>query len=875
MTHKPSPLPHGIIPPINGAPAKARALALTVSALCTMPFLMLPPQAAAAAPGGSADQTAFDFAIPKGSLSSALLQFSETTGKKVLFNADLVRGQVSPGLNGRYSAEQALHKLLVGSGLAPRETGSGSVTLAGAPTAQLNETALEAVTVTGLSIESNVDSPAYAIPYSSTATKTDTPLMETPISVQVIPQQVLKDQQAVILEDAVKNVSGVQRVWNGEANGQDFVIRGFGTRYSKFRNGQRIANFNTDMANVEQVEVLKGSAAMLYGRVEPGGMVNVITKKPQEVAHYSLQQQFGSYDFYRTVAEATGPITDDKSLTYRLDFGYTDRNSYRDFVSQNQIFVAPALHWQASDRTEFNLSLEYMDRKLPYDTGIPAIGNRVANVPINTNYGQPGSKFNEDPSDSTLLDFNWSHEFNDNWKIENGFVGNWANLHYRKILVAVAQPLLEPGNSPLQVRRGSQFTDDTEETYLTYFNLNGKFATGPLKHNVLLGGDYYSDETRSSGFFGFSAAFAPPDSPYHFPGDFAGGNFAFSRVNLYNPTYPDLDFNAYEQQRINRPNNFFINQRSWYGLYFQDQISLFNDKLQILGGGRYDWAHLASGSTNSATNSADSNGNYNGYVPSFSNINLNKQNEGFFSPRVGVLYRPWSWLSVYGNRVEGFGANNGRSESGRPLKPETSEQYEAGFKTEWFDGDLTTNMAYFHIDKKNVLTLAGDGPNGPVFGTIGAARSQGIEVDVAGKLTDGLSLIASYAFTDARITDDGAGSNQGNRLPNVAEHSGSAWLKYAFQQSALRGLSLGIGSFIAGNREGDNANSYRLPGYVRVDTFAGYTMNLGATKLTTQLNVNNIFDKRYYFAGAPYYANRAWNIPGEPLSVMGSIKLEF
>lgn len=812
------------------------------------------------------------FNIPAQSLASALLQFSENTGIKTFFSADVARDIKTQGLTGNYTPRQALEKLLTNTGIAYRFTDTQSITLAPAPKKTGSDTVtLKPMTVSGKRSAENLD---YVVSNSSTATKTDTPLMDTPVTVQIVPQQVLKDQQAVRVEDAVRNVSGVQPVWTSGGIGQDFVVRGFGTNYTRFRNGQRLSSFNSDMANIEQVEVLKGPAAMLYGRVQPGGMVNVVTKKPQEEAHYSLQQQFGSYDFYRTVAEATGPLLSDKSLTYRMDFGYTDSNSFRDFVSQKQIFVAPSLHWQATNRTEFNLSMEYMDRDLPYDTGIPAVGNRVANVPIGNNYGQPGNEFNRDNSDSVLVDFNWSHAFNDDWKFQNGFVGNWTNNRYREILVAVFQPVLEPDNDPMQVRRGAEFEDNADNTYTTYFNLNGKFATGPVKHNVLVGGDYYYNERRLSGFFGFNAANAPADSPYHFPGDFGGGNFAFTRVDLNNPVYSNLDFNVYEFQRVNRPNDFSINETSWYGLYFQDQLSFFDDKLQILGGGRYDWAHLASGVSNSFDTSYDDAGNYNGYVPSFNNVALTKQNEEFFSPRVGILYRPWSWLSVYGNRVEGFGTNNGRSSSGQPLKPEISEQFEAGFKTEWFGGRLTTNTAYFHIDKQNVLTLVRDGG---IMDTIGKARSQGIELDIAGQLTDGLSLITSYAFTDARITGDGdaAGNNQGHRLPNVAEHSASAWLKYAFQQQALKGFNVGVGAYLAGQREGDNANSYQLPGYVRVDTFAGYAMNVGPTKLTTQLNVYNVFDKRYYVAGEPYYANRAWNMPGAPLTLLGSVKLEF
>ncbi|MDT4328291.1 TonB-dependent siderophore receptor [Methylomonas sp. MED-D] len=819
-----------------------------------------------------AEEQTFHFNIPVQPLPAALDALAAQTGIKPFYSDQVVSGKTGHAVSGNLTAAQALQQLLSGTGLSFKFNGDHAVAIT-QPDANSAAT-LAAVTVVAKANAEQFDpnNANYNRAFASASTKTDTPLMDTPMTVQVVPRQVLSDQQAIRLEDAVKNVSGVQPVWTSGGQGQDFVIRGFGTNYSRFRNGQRISNFNADLANIEQVEVLKGPAAMLFGRVQPGGMVNVVTKKPLSEAHYSLQQQFGSYDLYRTVAEATGPLNDDKSLAYRLDFGYTDRNSFRDFVSQTQVFVAPSLHWQASDATEFNLSLEYMDRNLPYDTGIPAVGTRVANVPINTNYGQPGGQFNQDPSDSTLLDFNWSHAFNDHWTFKNGFVANWTTQHYRELLVAVFQPLLATDNNPQVVRRGSQFEDRTEESYNAFFNLNGKFATGPVNHNVLVGGDYFYDEVRQSGFFGFNAVNAPANSPYHFPADFGGGNFAFTRVNLYNPVYANLDYNAYEFQRINHPNDFSINQTSWYGLYFQDHLAFFDGKLQILGGGRYDWAHQATGASTSYQNSADQNDNYNGYIPSFGNVNLAAQSEGFFSPRVGILYRPWNWLSLYGNRVEGFGTNNGRSESGQPLKPETAEQYEAGLKGEWFKGDLTANLAYFHIDKQNVATLVREG----ISETIGAARSQGIEMDVAGQLGGGFSLIASYAFTDARITQDGALSgNIGHRLPNVAEHSGSTWLKYAFQHQALSGLQLGIGAYLAGKREGDNANSYQLPGYVRVDTSVGYSLHLGASKLTTQLNVYNIFDKRYFVAGEPYNANRAWNMPGDPLTVIGSMKLEF
>jgi iron complex outermembrane receptor protein len=684
----------------------------------------------------------------------------------------------------------------------------------------------------------------YYVPDAASATKTDTPLMETPAAIQVVPQAVLRDQQAWRVEDAVKNVSGVQQIWQAGGQQQDFVIRGFGTQYTRFRNGVRLSNFNFDMANVEQVEVLKGPAAMLYGRIQPGGLVNVVTRRPLDIPFYSVQQQFGSYDFYRTTVDATGPITQDGDLAYRFDFSYLSRDSFRDFVHQDQIFIAPTLHWQATPDTEFNLSVEHLDRDLPYDTGIPAVGKRVADVPIGNNYGQPGSKFNRDPSSNTLVDFNWSHKFNDDWKFQNGVVANWQENEFREILVAIFQPNLEPTSNPRQVRRGVEFENQYQDTYTTYFNLTGKFETWGLKHNLLVGGDYYNQKTKLSGFFGLNALFDPVN-----PVDY------FTSVNLGNPVYSDLSYSFFENLRKNAPNDFSTQMTSWYGLYFQDQIAFFDDKLHIMGGGRYDWARQYQGSS----------------TASFDAIDRQHQSDEHFSPRVGVLYRPWSWLSVYGNYVEGFGTNNGRSAGNRPLDPEIAEQFEAGVKTEAFDGQFIASLAYFHIDKTNVLTIVGDN----LFDTIGAARSQGIEFDATGRITDELSVTASYAYTDARITDDGAGPNQGNRLPNVPEHSGSTWLKYAFSDETLRGLSLGVGAYLASQRQGDSGNSYQLPGYVRADTYAAYTLNVGPTRLTAQVNVNNIFDKRYFYAGQPYNASRAWNMPADPLTVLGSLRLDY
>lgn len=573
------------------------------------------------------------------------------------------------------------------------------------------------------------------------------------------------------------------------------------------------------MANVQRIEVLKGPVSILYGRIDPGGMINAVTKRPQEEAYYSLEQRFGSYDFYRTEANATGAIIDDKSLLYRFDLSYLDKNSFRDFVFTDRIFIAPSLTWRPSDSTEFNLSFDYLNEDRGYDTGQPAIGDSLGQLPINRQFGEPGLF---DNFENHIVDFNWSHKFIDQWQVRNGVVATFLDEDWNEVYSWT----LNDDNRT--VDRFSWFGGRTTSAQTVYLDLNGKFDTFGIKHNILIGGDYYSLEQDGT----------------------ATDQFV-DTIDVFNPVYPDLDINALK----NGPHGFNdVGESSWYGIYFQDQITLW-DKLHILAGGRYDIT--SSGSGFSGTSLADAHAN-------FTDIEINQ-----FNPRVGVLYQPWQWLSVYGNYVESIGAGNqGVSISGTPFNPQTAEQYEVGFKTELFDSRLTSTVAFFHLTKDNILTADPVNPNFSV--AIGKARSQGIEVDVSGQITDELSLIGTYAWTDTKILQDNNG-DQGNRLPLVPLNSGSLWLKYDFQQAFLKGFSFGSGVFAADKRFGDSANSFSDGAYARVDMMAAYKFQIGPTRLTTQININNVTDTEYFLLAN----NRAQNKPAEPLTVMGSLRLEY
>ncbi|NJA07427.1 TonB-dependent receptor [Methylococcaceae bacterium WWC4] len=762
--------------------------------------------------------------IGGGSLGQALSQFARDAGILFTGESKLTDGKTSKGLDGEYTVEEGFRKLLAGSGLTYIITDDNAVAIKVAESGSDAGSTLPAVTVLGKAVYDSADpySPDYNRSVASTATKTDTPIMETPMSIQVVSRQVMQDQQAYRMQDALKNVSGVQQRFIG-GGFDSFVVRGFELDTFQYRNGVRIPSLNFDMANVKQIEVLKGPASTIYGRTEPGGMINAVTKRPLADSHYSLEQRFGSYDYYRTQAYATGAVTDDKSVLYGLDLSYLNSDSFREHSFNDRVFVAPSLTWRPTDRTELNLTVEYLNEDRVYDSGLPATSAGILPLPITRQFDNPGLNDNHE---NILVDFNWSHQFNNDWKIQNGVVSMHRDFESNETYAGgfnAATDMLD---------RYAWFGQESTDMNTVYMNLTGKFNTFGIEHTLLLGGDFFNQEGLG----------------------YATDNFVDS-VNIYHPVYPSNSSLAIYD---NLPETYFRDQQggwynyredTWYGLYFQDQMSFFGDKLHIMGGGRYDWTHVKQDSAY------------------FTALDSSAETNDHFSPRVGVTFQPWSWLAVYGNFVESFGTNNGRSQTGEIFDPQTATQFESGIKTEWFDGRLTSTLAYYHLTKSNVLTPAGNGQ--PFQVPIGKARSQGLELDVSGQITDTLSLIGNYAYTDTRITNDNEG-NEGKRLPFVPEHSGSLWLKYAFQQAPLQGFSLGAGLYAASERTGDRANSYWDGSYARLDLLGAYRHKIGKSHLTAQLNINNVADTKSFIL-----RDQLRNLPMDPLMVFGSLRLEY
>jgi len=664
----------------------------------------------------------------------------------------------------------------------------------------------------------------YRVESAATATKTSTPIIDTPAAVQVVPLQVMQDQQVIRLSEAVKNISSVQPLQGAGVQGEAFTVRGFDQGFF-YRDGYRMPRFTArfpEMANVERVEVLKGPATVLFGRTEPGGVINMVTERPQPDHRYSFQQQLGSYSRSRTTFDATGPLTGGRGVQYLFNIAYDDANSFRDFVENETFFVNPQIGWDVTPKTRVRGWLEYFDDERTLDQGLVALGDGPAPIRRETFIGNPND-FNE--NEYVRTGANLTSELSPQWTFRSTFLyDDTTRLDQR------ARPRDTDGDGIAL----NEMTGELErevvannpfffETYFLTGNFEGRFERGGVRHTLLIGVDY---------------------NDFSYDGDFPVGEIG--PINIFNPVHDQ------EPRNIVNSGSFFGGDE-WLGLYFQDQISVANDRLHFLVGGRFD-------DTRAQT----------GFGTSF---NIEPENSDF-SPRFGVLVKARNWLSVYGSYTESFSGNStfSRNREGEPFDPETAEQWEAGVKSLLFGGRMSLTAAAFQLTKKNITV---PDPEEPQFSTqIGEARSTGLEIDVSGEIARGWNLVASYAWLpEAEVTRDTTGI-QGNRLFNAPESSGSLWLTYSFRGSRLlQGLRLGAGFFGADERSGDNANSFSLPGYGRVDAMASYTWHIGDLPWTLQLNVENLFDNEYFASAGN---SRLGGIrPGAPLTVLGAFRVEF
>lgn len=600
---------------------------------------------------------------------------------------------------------------------------------------------------------------------SSGATRTDTPLREVPQAVRVMPRQLVDDIGAVRLDDTLDYVSGVSRQNNFGGQWDNFAIRGLagnentglGFLLNGFA-GNRGFNAPRDTANIERIEFLKGPAAALYGSSEPGGTVNIVTKKPRFSAAHSAETYIGSYDLYRLAVDSTGPLTE--SLAYRINAAVEDRGSFRDKIDSERQFFAPALTWVLGTGTVLNYEAEYLRQKAPLDRGVIAIGGRFDTVSRTRFLGEPndGDIVIENLTHQLSLD----HQLNDAWRTRIGLAYKTGTLDGYS---TEARPAL---NGSILTRQ-RRYRDYASEDLSLQAELIGSFTTGALRHDLLTGFETYRFDLDQR-------MLRVNGSPYG--------------IDVFNPVYgqtpPPLAPNTDTSERQ-------LNT-AWF---IQDQIGL-SERWKLLAGLRID--------------------HFDQRIDNHRNNTVRKQDHIAHSPRIGLSYLATPQWSLYVSAGTTFRPNTGIDRFDQAFDPETGRALEAGIKYESADGRLGANAAIFDIRKKNVLTRDPADSNYSV--AAGEVRSRGLEFDLSGRIDRFWRVTASFAYLDAKVTRDNNPQLEGKPLLNVPRTSAS--LLAVREAPLTDGSRYGIGGGLSyvGERAGDALDTFKLPSYTTAKLLA-------------------------------------------------------
>lgn len=678
-----------------------------------------------------------------------------------------------------------------------------------APAGALAQPALDEVVVTG----------------QRQAYRNDVPLAETPQSISVLDRELLDDAGVTRLADALDLTASIARQNNFGGLWEAFAVRGFAGD-ENLPSGYLVNGFNAgrgfggprDASGIERIEVLKGPNAAVFGRGEPGGTVNLVTKRPSFESAGSVGVSAGRFDTYRGDVDWNVPLGD--ALAVRFVGFYEDAGSFRDTLETERWGGTPSLLWRLSERTTLTYELEFSRQEIPFDRGVVAPNGQLGLVPRSRFLGEPGDGPLE--AEATGHQLQLQHDFSKDWSALIGAGYRETSLDgfsSEAELAANRQRLNADGRTLSRQRR---FRDYDAEHTVFRAELSGRFATGALEHRLLVGADH--DAFDNDQVF---RRYRPPTLAGN-PSPAAG-----YVIDIFAPAYGAFPLPATTPQT-----DRLDEQRAW-GAYLQDHVR-FGERLHARAGVRYD------------DYSFDAVNRLNGARSSGGDSRL--------SPQAGVVFDVTPHATLYAAYGEGFRANSGADVAGRPFEPEESRSGEIGARVSFANGALTATLAVFTMKKKNVLTAD---PANPGFSiAIGAARSRGVEFDVNGRLPGDVDLWFSYAYVDAEATRDVLDPNfalairAGDRLINVPEHTASAQLSREFTIGGLR-FSAGASVLHVGRRLGETATTFDLPSYTIANVFAAWSPT---ERLELRARLDNAFDETYYQNSF----SRLWVAPGAP-----------
>jgi len=666
---------------------------------------------------------------------------------------------------------------------------------------------------------------------------------EVPAAAQDIDLGLISDAGAINLNDALDLSASVARQNNFGGLWNSFAIRGFAGD-ENLPSGFLVNGFNAgrgfggprDLSGIDHVEVLKGPKAALFGRGEPGGAVNLVTKRPQFREGGEVKATYGSWEQVRLEADVQTVTGGSENVGVRLVGFYEVAESFRDTVETERFGFYPSVTWEASDDTRVTYELEYTEQKIPFDRGVVAIDGQLGHQPIETFTGDP----NGDTIDTEVVghQLEISHSLSEDWNLLLGaglrdttFEGNALENNFggrQTLFIDPDQALLS------RFKRYRNFETD----YLVLRGeIAGQFDTGSLTHRIIVGADYDKFENDQ-----VILRYRPP----FFSADTDINDLDLDQylvVDIFNPDYsplPDVPLS----DNLDR----LEVQEAW-GVYFQDQINI-TDKFQLRLGGRFDKFEQEIDNRR-----ADP-------------VSTTKQDDTRFSPQVGAVYLFNDSTSIYATYGEGFRQLTGSDFAGNPFEPNQSESTEIGIKadlTSMFDnvrGDITFSI--FHIEQSNILVFddSPEASDGFFLTPAGEARSQGVELDVNAEFENDVQLWVSYSFVDAESTNNTSDPNfvaaieAGDPLINVPENQLSVQLSKGLSVSNMP-VRIGSGLLYVDERLGQTGTDFFLPSYTTVRAFAEIEP---VNNLTVRVAVDNLFDKEFYTNS---FAD-VWVEPGAP-----------
>lgn len=673
---------------------------------------------------------------------------------------------------------------------------------------------LQEVEVTGRSATT------YDAAYSFAATKTATPIIEVPQSISVVTKEVIEDQQISTLNEAVRNVSGV----NTFSGYNDLVTRGFRNQNTRLINGLKTEfGFWSSpvLVHLERVEFIKGPASALFAAANPGGTVNLVTKKPLALPRQALSVSAGSFATYRASADFTGPISEDQSLLYRLNVGYENTESFRFLQGHESYLVAPSVSFLPGARTRVNADLVYAFRDGVLDRGQAIFfGNTdLTSTPISFSLSQPGDYMVTKDFSLTL---SLQHAFTD-WLTFNS---SYLKYRYDEDLSEhrTSNAFLPSDSTVLQLAYIRRLQDRLVDNVTNY--LVADLNTGRVQHQALVGFDYYRQDDNASQWGARGGEYfitATGDT-------LQGGGVA--DFDLANPVYSlNRDPETYVANWISEPRSEEPARASSYGVYVQDQLTL--GPLHVLLGLRQEWYH---------TRLVDLDN-----PDVFENVQ-----QTAFLPRAGIVYELTNQINAYATYTEGFEPQSATIIQqpelyGGPFDPETSDLVEVGAKGTFFGDRLLATTAVYQITKRNMLVSANSPGNPELLEQRGEVRSRGFEVDAVGSLTPELQLTANYALNETVITESDNPEEVGRVSENAPRHQGGLWARYTLPGGPLSGVGLGVGARFVTDRNTFNQD-LQLPGFAVFDASVSYTVD--RFRITTYMD--NLLNETYWVGGYDY-----------------------